>query len=226
MKAVLFDIDGTLLRGYGAGTRAMTRAGRAICGPTFNLEGVMIGGGLDPIIYGEAARNMGLADPHTLHDLFRDRYIEELHAELHGAERAAHVLPGVLEVLAALELRNDVVVGLVTGNYQRAVPIKFQFVGLGLHRFKAGGFGDDAATRPALVPIALERLRRLLGKTLHMEDVIVVGDTIRDVDCALQNGCRCLGVGTGAHAIDDLLKAGAQRVVADLVDPEPLLSWL
>jgi phosphoglycolate phosphatase len=226
MKAVLFDIDGTLLRGYGAGTRAMTRAGRAICGPTFNLDGVMIGGGLDPIIYGEAARNMGVVDPHTLHDMFRDRYLEELHSELHGAERAAHVLPGVLAVLAQLELRSDVVVGLVTGNYQRAVPIKFQFVGLGLERFKAGGFGDDAPTRPGLVPIAIERLQRLLGHSLHMQDVIVVGDTIRDVDCALQNGCRCLGVGTGAHSIEELSRAGAHRVVADLTDPEPLLSWL
>jgi len=226
MKAVLFDIDGTLLRGYGAGTRAMTRAGRAVCGPSFNLEGVMIGGGLDPVIYGEAARNMGVADPMTLHETFRERYLEELRAELRAAERVPHLLPGVAALLTELERCSDVVVGLVTGNYQRAVPIKFEFVGLGLQRFMAGGFGDDAPTRPGLVPIAVERCQRLLGRSLRMQDVIIVGDTTRDVDCALKNGCRCLGVGTGAHSVDELLQAGAQRVVADLCDPEPLLSWL
>jgi phosphoglycolate phosphatase-like HAD superfamily hydrolase len=226
MKAVLFDIDGTLLRGYGAGTRAMGRAGRAVCGESFTLDGVMIGGGLDPVIYHEAARNMGLTDPLLLHDPFRDRYLAELQAELLAAERRAHLLPGVLSLLAELERRSDVLVGLVTGNYQRAVPIKFEFVGLGLARFVAGGFGDDAPTRPGLVPIALERMRCAVGTTVRMQDTIIVGDTTRDVDCALQNGCRCLGVGTGAHGLEELLSAGAGRVVEDLSDPEPLLSWL
>lgn len=67
MKIILFDIDGTLFRGHGAGSRAMVRAGRQICGAAFALEGVMISGGLDPVIYSEAARLMGLADAHTLH---------------------------------------------------------------------------------------------------------------------------------------------------------------
>jgi phosphoglycolate phosphatase len=226
MKAVLFDIDGTLLRGYGAGTRAMTRAGRAILGDAFSLEGVMIGGGLDPVIYAEAGRNLGHDDPLALHDSFRERYLEELRAELLAGERRAHLLPGVLPLLAELERRSDVVVGLVTGNYQRAVPIKFEFVGLGLERFSAGGFGDDAATRPGLVPIALERLQRVLGRALRAQDAIIVGDTIRDVDCALRNGCRCFGVGTGAHTLAELSQAGAQRVADDLSDPEPLLSML
>ena len=226
MKAVLFDIDGTLLRGYGAGTRAMTRAGRAILGDAFSLEGVTIGGGLDPILYAEAASNLDHPDPLALHDSFRDRYLEELRTELVAAERRAHLLPGILPLLAALEERSDVVVGLVTGNYQRAVPIKFAFVGLGTERFKAGGFGDDASTRPGLVPVAIARLSSVLGKTVRAQDAIIVGDTVRDVDCALQNGCRCLGVGTGAHTLTELARAGAQRVVEDLSDPGPLLSWL
>jgi phosphoglycolate phosphatase len=226
MRAVLFDIDGTLMRGYGAGTRAMTRAGRAVLGEAFSLDGVMIGGGLDPIIFAEAAQNFGHREPHTLHDSFRDRYLEELRAELPSSERRAHLLPGVLQLLAALEQRGDVAVGLVTGNYQRAVPIKFAFVGLGIERFTAGGFGDDAPTRPGLVPIALARLGRALNTQLQSRDAIIVGDTVRDVDCALQNGARCLAVGTGAHTLSELRQAGAQRVVEDLCDPEPLLSWL
>jgi phosphoglycolate phosphatase len=253
MKVVLFDIDGTLLRGYGAGSRAMLRAGRAICGEPFSLEGVMMGGGLDPVIYREAARRMGLHDHGALHDAFRDRYLEELHAELRSfggvsqveAEAAAVVaaagalaaqgaqgirrpelLPGIVPLLAELATRRDVAVGLVTGNYQRAVPIKLASVGLATTSFIAGGFGDDADLRPALVPVALERMQQLLSRPLRAADVIVVGDTVRDVDCALQNGARCLAVGTGKVPLEDLHRAGAQRVVADLSDPNALLSWL
>jgi phosphoglycolate phosphatase-like HAD superfamily hydrolase len=40
MRLVLFDIDGTLLIGQGAGARAMERAGRGLHGPAFSLEGI------------------------------------------------------------------------------------------------------------------------------------------------------------------------------------------
>jgi phosphoglycolate phosphatase len=247
MHVILFDIDGTLLRGFGIGSRAMLRAGQAICGLKFDLEGVMIGGGLDPIIYRDAAVKMGLDDHHSLHEAFRDRYLHELERELreliandqppteaeapllHAAAaelRRPELLPGIHALLQALSGRDDVAVGLLTGNYQRAVPIKFAAVGLDLQAFVAGGFGDDADTRPGLLPVALQRMERALGVGLHAKNVVVVGDTIRDVDCALQNGSRCLAVGTGLRPLQELQKAGAHRVVADLSDPEPLLSML
>ena len=244
MHVVLFDIDGTLLRGFGVGSRAMLRAGQAICGLKFDLDGVMISGNLDPIIYREAALKMGLSDHHTLHEAFRERYLQELERELathdrvstaaeaplrHAAAnsvRRPELLPGIHTLLQALSGRDDVAVGLLTGNYQRAVPIKFAAVGLDIQAFVAGGFGDDADTRPGLVPVALQRIERALGVGLHAKDVVIVGDTIRDVDCALQNGSRCLGVGTGFRPLEELQKAGAHRVVPDLSDPESLLSML
>jgi phosphoglycolate phosphatase-like HAD superfamily hydrolase len=226
MKVILFDIDGTLMRSHGVGTRAMLRAGQAICGPAFDLEGVMIGGGLDPIIYRQAAIKMGLTDHHVLHDAFRDRYLQELALELRAVLRRPELLPGIITLLAQLADRDDVAFGLLTGNYQRAVPLKFEAVGLDFKVFVAGGFGDDADTRPGLLPVALERMQRALGVGLSARDTLVVGDTPRDVDCALQNGSRCLAVATGFHPIEELRAAGAHRAVADLSDPEVLLSML
>lgn len=227
MKLVLFDIDGTLMRAHGAGSRALLRAGQAICGPSFSLDGVTIGGGLDPMIFDEAGRAMGLslAQIEQLHEAFRDRYLDELAHELSTMTRRPELLPGVVTLLASLATREDVAVGLLTGNYQRAVPLKFRAAGLG-HTFVAGAFGDDARERHGLVPVALERFRVLLGRSIASSDVIVVGDTPRDVECALKNGARCLAVCTGYHAETALREAGAQRVAADLADPEVLLSWL
>jgi phosphoglycolate phosphatase-like HAD superfamily hydrolase len=69
-------------------------------------------------------------------------------------------------------------------------------------------------------------MQHALGVGLHARDVVVVGDTPRDVDCALANGSRCLAVATGGHSVEELLQSGAQRAVANLSDPEVLLSML
>ena len=224
VHVVLFDIDGTLMRGHGTGSRALLRAGRAVCGKAFSLEGILISGGLDRVIYESAARAMGLADPEALHAAFHARYLQELARELASACPAPELLPGVLQLLAALEARSDVAVGLPTGNYRQAVPIKFKAVGLE-YAFAAGAFGEDARLRHGLVPIALERFAQL-GKRVPVERVVVVGDTPRDVECAIKNGCRCLAVATGMYAEADLHDAGAHRVVPDLRDPDALLSLL
>jgi len=226
MKVVLFDIDGTLTRGYGAGSRAMVRAGRKICGELFGLEGIMMGGGLDPLIYAEATRNMQLASAHELHDAFRDCYLEELAIELAQGERPSELLPGVVPLLETLHGRPGLALGLLTGNYQHAVPLKFAAVGLGAHFFVAGAFGDDASTRPGLVPVALARLMSAMGLTARPTDVTIVGDTPRDVDCAVQNGCRCLAVETGYHDREELLQAGAHCVVENLADAAALAFLL
>jgi len=72
MKIILFDIDGTLMRVHGAGTRAQTRAGQAVFGPEFTLNGVNTNGALDSVIFTEAARLMGVADPEPLHTAFQE----------------------------------------------------------------------------------------------------------------------------------------------------------
>ncbi|HKP60319.1 MAG TPA: HAD family hydrolase [Polyangiales bacterium] len=225
-KLLLFDIDGTLMVGYGAGTRAMLRAGRALFGERFDLEGVMIGGGMDPVIFAQAMARLGVADVSAHHDGFRDLYLQELSHELTNAAKRPHVLPGVTQLLQQLALRDDVVIGLVTGNYRAAVPIKFAAVGLQLETFVIGAFGDCGPTRPDLVRLALERAAAHAGFAFDPRQTFVIGDTPRDVDCALHHGCVCLAVATGGHTAEELRSAGAQHVTSDLSDANVLLSLL
>jgi phosphoglycolate phosphatase-like HAD superfamily hydrolase len=223
MTLLLFDVDGTILIGNGAGARAMTRAGLAACGEGFTLEGIVISGGMDPVIFAEAARNMGLENHGAHHDAFRDLYLAELERELASG---TVLLPGIATLLASLAGRTDITLGLVTGNYQRAVALKFAAVGLGLDAFVLGAFGDEAPTRPGLVALALERYRTLRGTPIEPARVIVIGDTPRDVQCAQQNGCRAFAVATGKYAAHELRDAGADYVVKDLADHTPLLILL
>ncbi|HKU43143.1 MAG TPA: HAD family hydrolase [Polyangiales bacterium] len=225
-KLLLFDIDGTLMLGFGAGSRAMLRAGQELFGEAFSLEGVMIGGGLDPVIFAQAIKRLGVDDASHLHERFRDRYLQELARELATTRKPPQLLPGVQALLAALALRDDVVIGLVTGNYRAAVPIKFAAVGLSPETFVIGAFGDCGPTRPDLVRLARERAHLHAGRQFEPTETFVIGDTPRDVDCALHHGCVCLAVATGTHSAEELRAAGAHHVAQDLSDARVLLQLL
>jgi phosphoglycolate phosphatase len=215
MRLVLFDIDGTLLRAQGLGLVVMERVGRRLLGPTFTLEGIDFGGALDPWIFREAAGRLGHDDSSHLHPEFRDAYLAELARELDEGERRPILLPGVLAALAAFRDDPIATLGLVTGNYGRAVPLKLRAAGIDPAQFVVGAFGDDAPTRPDLVRLAMEQWRAR-GADPDPRRVVVIGDTPRDIDCAKKNGCRSIAVATGWHTVEQLEAGGADLVLRDL----------
>ena len=91
-------------------------------------------------------------------------------------------------------------------------------------------WGDDSPhTPPArehLPPVGIDRHAALTGARLRAEEVVVIGDTIHDVSCALAHGCRALAVATGHHSADQLAAAGAHRVVQDLTHTGDIAAWL
>jgi len=225
MYLVLFDIDGTLLHSDGVGSSAMERAGRRVLGPSFSLAGIDFGGALDPWIYREAASRMGRDDAHQHHDAFHEAYLSELVLLLETRERVPRIVPGVEAALRGLAERAHTTLGLVTGNYAKAAPLKLRAAGLDPSLFVLGAFGDDGPTRPDLVRLAIEKWA-LRGALPDRRRVVVIGDTPRDVDCARQNGCRSIAVTTGRHTAAQLEAAGADEVVSDLGDLSTLLDRL
>lgn len=225
MRLVLFDIDGTLLRGQGVGARAMERAGRRLLGPEFTLEGIDFGGALDPWIFREAVVRMGRSDAEELLSSFRDAYLVDLVSELETSRTGPEILPGVAAALHALAADPLATLGLVTGNYSRAAPLKLRSVGIDPGQFEVGAFGDDAPTRPELVRLAIERWTAR-GGTPDPKRVVVVGDTPRDVDCARKNACRSVAVATGWHTEKEPRDSGADVVVPDLLDLPRVLEAL
>jgi phosphoglycolate phosphatase len=223
MRLVLFDIDGTLLRAQGLGLVVMERVGRRLLGPAFTLDGIDFGGALDPWIFRQAAGRLGHADPSHLHPEFRDAYLVELARELDQGERRPILLPGVTEALAAFRGDPSATLGLVTGNYARAVPLKLRAAGIDPAQFVVGAYGDDAPTRPDLVRLAIEQWRAR-GVDPDPRRVVVIGDTPRDVDCAKKNGCRSVAVATGWHTFEQLQAGDADLVLRDLTTLGPALD--
>ena len=226
MKLLLFDIDGTILLTDGAGGRAMLQAARRMFGPEFSFDGISFAGRLDPDIILEACGRQGARLTDTEHRAFRRAYAETLETELALPTTNSRVLPGVKDLLEQLRHRTDVTLGMLTGNYAHTGPIKLQSVGIDPAWFTVRAFGDEAEDRPALVRVALARYAATQGGAIATRDVIVIGDTPLDVECAHVNGCQCLAVATGSFSEHDLRAAGAERVARDLSDPAPLLRMI
>ena len=92
--------------------------------------------------------------------------------------------------------------------------------------FAFGSYGSDHEERDELPAIAVGRARELWGDVVTPSEAIVVGDTPRDVDCAVANGCRSLGVATGSTTVEALYEAGADLALADLSATERVLAWM
>jgi phosphoglycolate phosphatase len=129
------------------------------------------------------------------------------YARLCPADLTGTVLPGVRELLELLSWRDDVLLGLLTGNYEPVARIKLERAGIG-HYFPGGqgAFGSDSEDRAALPQLARRRAGAR-GRPYPRERTVVIGDTPRDIACARADGVRCVAVATGPYGLDRLEEA-------------------
>jgi phosphoglycolate phosphatase-like HAD superfamily hydrolase len=146
-----------------------------------------------------------------------EHYLTELEEEL-AAGMHTHLFEGVAELLDALEARDDVVVGLLTGNFRAGAAIKLRSAGIDIERFKVGAFGSDHHHRPELPAIAQRRAREELGLDIPGSDIIVIGDTPADIECGRALGARAIAVATGRYTAEELARHRPLAVFPTLAD--------
>jgi phosphoglycolate phosphatase len=222
---ILFDIDGTLLVTKGAGIAAMGDAGREMFGEHFTIEGVEFSGRLDTLIWRDLAKLNGAIDADEHHNRFRSAYHRHLRARL-NRDRTARLLPGVRELVEHLDQIGNTTLGLLTGNYPETGRLKIEAAGLGPDVFTIAAWGCEGDCRRDLPPLAMRRYAENNGGALAPDQVIIIGDTPHDIDCAAAHACRSIGVATGAFSVKQLVEAGAELAVADLSDTAAVTNWI
>jgi phosphoglycolate phosphatase len=90
--------------------------------------------------------------------------------------------------------------------------------------FEVGGFGADHRERAMLVPAAQRRATGKYGLDPVRDVTVLVGDTPVDVHAGLGDGARVIAVATGLFGVDELAAAGADVVLADLVDVDAFVA--
>jgi phosphoglycolate phosphatase-like HAD superfamily hydrolase len=122
-----------------------------------------------------------------------------------------------------LRQRDDVAVGLLTGNVRAGAKAKLGHFGLYEH-FGFGGFGDEHFDRCDVAREALAAVRAHGHREVTPEQIWVIGDTPLDVECARAIGANVAAVATGFHTVEHLAEAQPDVLLPNLADPTPLLA--
>ncbi|MDQ3756742.1 MAG: haloacid dehalogenase-like hydrolase [Actinomycetota bacterium] len=222
---MLWDVDGTLLRGGGVAADVFALAVEHAVGRHPGEHGVRMAGGTDPQIAKAILDLMG--EPHEHLPAVIERLEHELAAASDLLREHGFVLPGVPEVLARLHDDPGVLQSVLTGNTAANAATKLAAFELDQWiDVEVGAYGSDDPERRRLVPVALRRAAELRGRRFDAHEVWVVGDTEHDLACARAASVRCLLVGTGFTPVDMSVAREADAYLPDLADVEAVVGLL
>jgi phosphoglycolate phosphatase len=222
MHVILFDIDGTLLSTGGAGQAAMEAALRGEFLPLLPPVNIPTAGRTDRAICSDLFLQFGLETTQDIWDRFQAAYYSEL--PRHLKLKTGLVLPGVQELLRRLSAREDVLIGLLTGNFREGARLKLLHHELH-HHFRCGGYGDLHLDRDDVAREAWSAVREIFPEA-DIARTWVVGDTPSDIRCARAIGARVLAVATGLFSLEELESHAPDALRANFSDPEDVLQVL
>jgi phosphoglycolate phosphatase len=207
IRAVLFDIDGTLLVTGGAGGVAWQRAFEELHGVAANVAEHTDAGMTDPeiaaIVFREVVGREGSPEERSKAIGCYLKHLPEAVEESPGYR----VMPGIERLLERL-IDEGLLLGLVTGNIEAAAHIKLSRARLNRF-FSFGGYGSDSPDRTEVTRAALRRGALVSGGALDGTACVAVGDTPRDVRAGHGAGISVVGVATGSYSAAQLREAGA-----------------
>ncbi|MCH7607253.1 MAG: HAD family phosphatase [Chloroflexi bacterium] len=197
INAVLFDMDGVLIESFEAWASLVDDAARHFGHPSVTREAFRA-------VYGKPTQS-------DVDLFFPDQTVGTVEAyyEAHFAEHAAaaEVMPGAVEVLAALE-RQGVPTAVVTNTPSGLARQMLESASLAPNAVVGGSDVPDAKPAPDMIFRACE----LLG--VEPWDALVVGDSPYDKQAAAAAGAPFAGIGgiegnftlSGLHQVLDIVE--------------------
>lgn len=115
--------------------------------------------------------------------------------------------------------------GLLTGNSRPNALLKLRTAGIDTSIFDLGisSFGDVHHNRLSLFQDYFAKLQARYSPNICASDVLVVGDTPLDIECAKQSGCSVVAVATGNYKVEELASLQPDFVCSQLIEAKEFL---
>ena len=212
-KIPLLDIDGTLLK---AGSKVHVEAYAVAINQVFNttllaehIDIHSFQGMTDSGVLVLLAEKLGIPTTTALQKLPEMIHIAT-HYFLENYHNPCDRFPGVLHLLRFLR-QKKVPIGIVTGNIEKIARRRIQRASLG--EIAGGGFGDVSQNRVDLVYAAQKNISQHLGRNIPLENFVIIGDTVKDFECAEKAGVPAILVVNGSGREKELRATGAEFVL-------------
>jgi phosphoglycolate phosphatase-like HAD superfamily hydrolase len=136
-------------------------------------------------------------------------------------DAAKYILPGAKELLRELS-KTDHIIVLYTGDSSGIVNSVFRATNLGKY-FKFCLYGTEVKARADMVRLAIEKAGKLTGQEFRGRNIVIIGDSTRDIECGKLFHALTIAVATGFHSKVQLSAAGPDYLFADLKDCREVL---
>jgi len=214
-RLYLFDIDGTLITSAGAGETSFREAVHEVCGGHSALHGVNFAGNTDTGIAREVLIAAGKEPSQENIMSLLDAYLAKLSDRMHLHE--GRLLPGIVTILDRMKERPDCILALLTGNLAKGAEVKLTHYGV-WHYFGFGAYADDHHVRNELGPVAMARALEDHGEEFTPDQIYVIGDTPRDIECGKAFGAVTVAVATGKYSRAELASHSPDFLFDNLSD--------
>lgn len=222
MKLVLFDIDGILVRS--GQTKYLKKVGLRHYGIDLSKFKVYNEGKTDRQWLIETLKNAGFKNPEK--DKRFNKALDSFGSVVEEYLKGKKIkkVPFVEGFIKAV-IKEKHVTGLLTGNTFGKAKVKLEKANL-WHYFKIGAFGHETSVRSKLVPIALNDTEEKTGIKFEKKNVFLVGDTVRDIQCAKQAGVKSIAVASGKESIEQLRKEKPDFIFKNFSNTKAILNCL
>jgi len=224
-RVILFDIDGTILSTSAteeSERRRYVDTIRDVVGVEPSVAPWRFAGMVDPQICKILLTELGLSDNEV--KTFLPKVLARMGEVYRDMEKTVTLNRGVRELLVILASSTDYVTGILTGNLTAVAEEKLSVTAVRAYfseLFCANGYFDRRSLVKDAVRTCVAK-HELNGRG----DVVIVGDTPRDVEAANTSKATSVGVASGSYTTSQLSEAGAKYVYPNLEPTNELLEGL